>query len=85
MEEKKTKIVLDADVIIHFAKGGLLHLLPSIFPEHQFIVLDIVMSEIHKPTLYQLQRQMEWRKIFKRLLLATRESRRERICPADFR
>lgn len=30
---KKTKIVLDADVIIHFAKGGKLEMLPRILPE----------------------------------------------------
>lgn len=34
MPEKKIKIVLDADVIIHFSKGGKLSLLPKIFPEY---------------------------------------------------
>lgn len=29
---ERVKIVLDADVIIHFAKGGLLNVLPSILP-----------------------------------------------------
>lgn len=56
---KKTKIVLDADVIIHFAKGGLLHLLPNILPEFQFVVLDIVKSEIiARHTLIQLENQI---------------------------
>ena len=31
---KKTKIVLDADVIIHFAKGGKLEMLPRILHRH---------------------------------------------------
>lgn len=52
------KIVLDADVIIHFAKGGLLNVLPSIFPEYEFVVLDMVLEEVHKPALTQLQNQM---------------------------
>lgn len=38
----KVKIVLDADVIIHFTKGGILHLLPDFLPGYEFIVLDIV-------------------------------------------
>ena len=52
------KIVLDADVIIHFAKGGLLNMLPSILPEYEFVVLDKVLEEVHKPALTQLQNQM---------------------------
>lgn len=46
MARKKTKIVLDADVIIHFAKGGRLAFLPKILPEYQFLVLDVVKREI---------------------------------------
>ena len=42
----KVKIVLDADVIIHFTKGGILHLLPDFLPGYEFIVLDIVHNEI---------------------------------------
>lgn len=42
----KTKIVLDADVIIHFAKGRRLDILPRILPQFQFIVLDVVKREI---------------------------------------
>lgn len=45
-KERDVKIVLDADVIIHFAKGGWLHLLPRFLPEYQFIVLDVVKKEI---------------------------------------
>lgn len=43
---KKTKIVLDADVIIHFVKGGKLDILPQILPEYQFMVLDVVKREL---------------------------------------
>ncbi len=46
MPKNRVKVVLDADVIIHFAKGGWLHILPSILPEFQFIVLDVVKREI---------------------------------------
>lgn len=42
----KTKIVLDADVIIHFIKGGLLSLLLDIFPEYQYLILDVVYREV---------------------------------------
>lgn len=55
---KKIKIVLDTDVIIHFAKGEMLSMLPSIFPEYQFVVLNIVKSEIKRPLLTQLERQI---------------------------
>ena len=42
----KTKIILDADVIIHFYKGGCLTLLPKILPAYQYIVLSHVYQEI---------------------------------------
>lgn len=38
--------MLDADVINHFTRGGLLSLLPKILPEFQFIVLDVVKNEL---------------------------------------
>ncbi len=44
--ETKTKIVLDADVIIHFIKGEMFTLLFDIFPEYEFIILDIVYGEV---------------------------------------
>lgn len=53
---KKTKIVLDADVIIHFAKGGKLEMLPRILPEYQFMVLDVVKKEIPVLIMSMLQR-----------------------------
>jgi len=46
MAKKKTQIVLDADVIIHFSKGDRLALLPTILPEYEYIVLSKVYEEI---------------------------------------
>lgn len=46
MALKRVGIVLDADVIIHFSKGGLLSLLPRIFPEYDYIILDKVYDEL---------------------------------------
>ena len=45
---KKTKIVIDADVIFHFHKGGLLYMLPEIFSEYEYIVLSKVHEELSK-------------------------------------
>lgn len=42
----KTKIVLDADVIIHFIKAGQFSTLLDIFPEYEYLVLDIVYNEV---------------------------------------
>ena len=42
----KTKIVLDADVIIHFIKAGQLTLLLDIFPEYQYLILDVVYDDV---------------------------------------
>lgn len=42
----KTKIVLDADVIIHFVKAGQFSLLLDIFPEYRYLILDVVYDEI---------------------------------------
>ncbi|MCC8115270.1 MAG: hypothetical protein LIP03_15020 [Bacteroidales bacterium] len=44
----KTKIVLDADVIIHFIKGERLSQLCDIFPEYEYILLDVVYNELKK-------------------------------------
>lgn len=44
---QKTKIVLDADVIIHFAKGERLSMLPEIIKEYEYIILDKAHKEIH--------------------------------------
>lgn len=42
----KTKIVLDADMIIHFVKAGQFSLLLDIFPEYHYLVLDVVYDEV---------------------------------------
>lgn len=44
MNEPKVKIILDADVVIHFIKGECLSLLPKILPGYQFAILDIVLD-----------------------------------------
>lgn len=44
----KTKIVLDADVIIHFMEADCFSLLPDIFPEYEYLILDVVYNEISK-------------------------------------
>lgn len=54
----KTKIILDADVIIHFAKGDMLSTLPQIFGDYDFVVLDTVYSEIKEPLKSQLDNQV---------------------------
>lgn len=54
----KTKIVLDTDVIIHFAKGSMLSILPTIFKDYDYIVLDKVYNEIHEPLKSQLDNQV---------------------------
>ncbi|MDE6872233.1 MAG: hypothetical protein K2J62_08985 [Bacteroidales bacterium] len=58
MAGKTTKIVLDADVINHFVRGNRLSLLPKIFPEYQFIVLDVVKKELSLLILSALDRQI---------------------------
>jgi hypothetical protein len=46
---KRTKIVLDSDVVIHFIKGERLPMIHSIFPEFQYVILDLVLdNELRK-------------------------------------
>jgi hypothetical protein len=54
------KIVLDADVIIHFSKGGFLSMLPNIFPSYDYIILDKVYQEIKEPIKSQLDNQIHY-------------------------
>lgn len=78
MAERKIKIVLDADVIIHFAKGEMLSSLPMVFPECEFVVLDIVRQEVKQPTLSQLQNQMAFLRNIKEVTFGeTLEQRKE--------
>lgn len=58
----KTKIVLDADVIIHFVKAGKFSLLLDIFPEYQYLILDVVYGEvtINKATKTQIDNTLNF-------------------------
>lgn len=42
---EKVKIVLDADVLIHFSKAGRLSALPDILPEYDYCILSAVYDE----------------------------------------
>ena len=43
---EKVKIVLDADVLIHFSKAGRLSILPDIFSQYKYIILNVVYKEL---------------------------------------
>lgn len=47
MRKGDCKILLDADVIIHFCKGDSILILPKIFKEEK-VILDVVFSELKK-------------------------------------
>ena len=55
----KTKIILDADVIIHFSKGEKLSMLPQIFPKYDFAILDVVYRELKGEIKYQIENQID--------------------------
>ena len=42
---EKVKIILDADVLLHFAKAGRMSMLPEILPEYEHVVLSTVYDE----------------------------------------
>ena len=42
---EKVKIILDADVLIHFSKANMLSLLPNILPEYDHVILSAVYEE----------------------------------------
>ena len=54
----KTQIVLDADVVIHFAKGDRLSQLPSIFPDYEYVLLETVHEELLSGIRTQIDNQM---------------------------
>lgn len=54
----KTQIVLDADVIIHFSKGGRLSQLPSIFSDYDYVLLEAVHEELLSDIRTQIDNQM---------------------------
>ena len=55
---EKIQIVLDADVVIHFAKGGWLNKLPSIFPDYEYILLEAVREELLSDIRTQVDNQI---------------------------
>lgn len=57
---EKVKIVLDADVIFHFHKGGKLLFLPEILNEYEHVVLSYVRDEILYATRVALDHQISW-------------------------
>lgn len=62
MATNKTKIILDADVIIHFVKAEQFSLLLDIFPEYQYIMLDVVYDEVkvHRLTKTQIDNTLQF-------------------------
>lgn len=57
---EKVKIVLDADVIFHFHKGGKLLFLPDILDEYEHVVLSYVRDEILYDARAALDHQIAW-------------------------
>ena len=57
---EKIQIVLDADVIIHFSKGGCLHLLPKVLPNCSFVVLSVVRNELRSDTKNELDNHIHY-------------------------
>ena len=43
---ENVKIILDADVLIHFAKAEKLSLLPTILPQYKYTILSVVYEEV---------------------------------------
>lgn len=73
----KVKIVLDADVLIHFSKAERLSLLPEILPEYEYTVLSVVYDEV-KSIQKQLDNQIKFlRNITKEEFAPTGDMRRE--------
>lgn len=54
---EKVKIVLDADVLIHFCEAERLSMLPEILSEFEHVVLDVVYKEVF-PIQNQLDNQI---------------------------
>ncbi len=61
----KTKIVLDADVLIHFSKGGFMATLPEIFDDYDHIVLSPVYEELGRSVKNELDMVSEFSKKIK--------------------
>ncbi len=75
---KKTKIVLDADVIIHFEEGGFFSTLLDIFPEYENIILNDVYGELRGTTRRLVDNsETILKKIKKTDFIPTGDSRRD--------
>lgn len=72
MKGVKAKIVLDADVVIHFAKGEMLGMLPGIFPDYDFVLLEAVHEELLSDIRTQIDNQIALLKNIKLLPFAPR-------------
>ena len=46
MEQKKTKIVIESDLIINFMEANYFSLIPYFFTEYEYLILDVVYNEI---------------------------------------
>ena len=58
---KKVKIILDADVLIHFSKADMLSKLPSILPQYDYTILSVVYEET-KTIRLQIDNQINYLK-----------------------
>ncbi len=54
----RTQIVLDADVVIHFSKGGFLSKLSEIFPSYEYVLLEAVHEELLSDIRKQVDNQI---------------------------
>ncbi|MBP5365979.1 MAG: hypothetical protein J6Y82_08655 [Bacteroidales bacterium] len=61
MANSRVRILLDADVLIHFQKADRLSLLPAILPEYECVVLSVVYGEL-RSLQSQLDRQIQYLK-----------------------
>ena len=68
----KTQIVLDADVVIHFSKGGRLSMLPTILPNYEYVLLEAVHEELLSDVRTQIDHQIALLKNIKLLPIAPR-------------
>lgn len=62
---ERVKVVLDSDVLIHFAKANRLSMLPTILPEYDHVVLSTVYDEL-KTIQKQLDNQIKLLKNIKK-------------------
>lgn len=77
MAGNKVKIVLDTDVLNHFARAGKLPLLTEIFPECDYLLLDVVKKEVPILILASLQKLIDSGKIKEAVFGGTSGENRE--------